>query len=94
MRRIRRQGRDVRAAVVLAEELARSTFAGITITILVHTNMASPHLALAGNEEQKRKVPAGRHQRKLITGVCVTEATAAPTSPASAPARCVTAAIG
>jgi acyl-CoA dehydrogenase len=69
-------GRDVRAAVVLAEELARSTFAGITITILVHTNMASPHLALAGNEEQKRKYLPDVISGKLITGVCVTEATA------------------
>jgi acyl-CoA dehydrogenase len=69
-------GRDVRAAVVLAEELARSSFAGITITVLVHTNMASPHLALAGNEEQKRKYLPDVISGKIITAVCVTEAAA------------------
>ena len=58
-------GLDVRAAVVLAEELARSTFAGVTITALVHTNMASPHLANAGTQEQKEKYLADITDREL-----------------------------
>lgn len=66
-------GLDVRAATVLAEELGRSTFAGVTITALVHTNMASPHLALAGNAEQKQKYLPDIIQGKTITAVCVTE---------------------
>lgn len=66
-------GMDVRGAVVLAEELARSTFAGVTITALVHTNMASPHLANAGNAEQKQKYLPAIIAGKKITAICVTE---------------------
>lgn len=66
-------GMDVRAATVLAEELGRSSFAGVTITALVHTNMASPHLALAGNSEQKQKYLPDIVKGKKITAVCVTE---------------------
>ncbi|HVK99476.1 MAG TPA: acyl-CoA dehydrogenase family protein [Dongiaceae bacterium] len=64
---------DVRGAVVLAEELARSTFAGVTITALVHTNMASPHLANAGSAEQKQKYLPDIIAGKKITAICVTE---------------------
>ena len=35
---------DTLATVVLAEELGRSTFSGVAITVLVHTDMASVHL--------------------------------------------------
>ena len=66
-------GMDVRAATVLAEELGRSSYAGVTITALVHTNMASPHLALAGSPEQKQKYLPDIIQGKKITAVCVTE---------------------
>lgn len=66
-------GMDVRAATILAEELARSTYAGVTITALVHTNMASPHLANAGNSEQKQKYLPDIIAGKKITAVCVTE---------------------
>jgi acyl-CoA dehydrogenase len=66
-------GMDVRAAVVLAEELARSTYAGVTITALVHTNMASPHLARAGTEGQKRKYLPDIISGRRITAVCITE---------------------
>ena len=66
-------GMDVRGAVVLAEELARSTFAGVTITALVHTNMASPHLANAGSPEQKQKYLPDVIAGKKITAICVTE---------------------
>ncbi len=66
-------GMDVRAATILAEELSRSTFAGVTITALVHTNMASPHLANAGNAAQKQKYLPDIISGKKITAVCVTE---------------------
>jgi len=60
-------------SVVLAEELGRSTFSGAAITVLVHTDMASVHMANAGTEEQKKKwmpeIIAGR----AITAVAVTE---------------------
>lgn len=66
-------GMDVRAAAVLAEELGRSSYAGVTITALVHTNMASPHLSLAGNDEQKQKYLPDVVAGKKITAICVTE---------------------
>ena len=37
-------GLDVMSSVVLAEEVGRSTFGGFSATVLVHTDMASPHL--------------------------------------------------
>ena len=58
---------------MFAEALSQSTFAGFIITVLVHTDMASPHLHHAGNKEQKekylRKVTAG----EMITAVGITE---------------------
>src|ERR1700736_1514363 len=44
---------DALATVVLAEELGRSTFSGVAITVLVHTDMASVHLYNAGSQELK-----------------------------------------
>ena len=43
---------DTLATVILAEELGRSTFGGFAVTVLVHTDMASPHLVNAGTEAQ------------------------------------------
>jgi acyl-CoA dehydrogenase len=64
---------DTLGSVVLAEELGRSTFGGVAITVLVHTDMASVHIANAGSPEQKRRwlpdIIAGRK----ITAVAVTE---------------------
>ena len=37
-------GADAMANLVFAEALSQSTFAGFIITVLVHTDMASPHL--------------------------------------------------
>lgn len=66
-------GQDIRAAVILAEELAQSTFAGVTITVLVHTNMASPHLANAGNTAQQQRYLPDIIQGQQITAICITE---------------------
>jgi acyl-CoA dehydrogenase len=52
-------GMDTLATVVLAEELGRSTFAGVAITVLVHTDMASVHLFNAGSEAPEGTVDAG-----------------------------------
>ncbi|WP_397407882.1 acyl-CoA dehydrogenase family protein [Polaromonas sp.] len=64
---------DAMTNLVFAEALSQSTFAGFIITVLVHTDMASPHLHHAGNAEQKdkylKKVIAG----ELITAVGITE---------------------
>lgn len=64
---------DTLATMVLAEELGRSTFGGFAITVLVHTDMASPHLANAGSVSQQAKYMPGVVTGELITAVAVTE---------------------
>jgi acyl-CoA dehydrogenase len=59
--------------VVLAEELGRSTFGGTAITVLVHTDMASVHIAHAGSPEQKAKWMPEIVAGKAICAVAVTE---------------------
>jgi len=64
---------DARATALLAEELGRSTFGGFAITVLVHTDMASPHLANAGTKEQIAKYLPKIVSGEAITAVAVTE---------------------
>ena len=64
---------DTLATVVLAEELGRSTFSGFAITVLVHTDMASVHIAHAGSEAQKRAHMADIVSGQKICAVAVTE---------------------
>ncbi len=64
---------DTLATVVLAEELARCGYGGAVITILVHTDMASPHLANAGNEQQLQRYMPDIIAGRRITAVAVTE---------------------
>ncbi len=64
---------DARATALLAEELGRSTFGGFAITVLVHTDMASPHLVNAGTPEQIRKYLPKIVSGEAITAVAVTE---------------------
>lgn len=64
---------DTMATVVLAEELGRSTFSGFAITVLVHTDMASVHVANAGSAEQKRRHMADIVAGRKICAVAVTE---------------------
>ena len=45
-------GLDTLANAVLAEELGRSTYGGFAVTVLVHTDMASPHLLPRRQPEQ------------------------------------------
>jgi len=64
---------DARATALLAEELGRSTFGGFAITVLVHTDMASPHLVNAGSPAQIRKYLPKIISGELISAVAVTE---------------------
>jgi acyl-CoA dehydrogenase len=64
---------DVLATVVFAEELGRSTYSGVAITALVHTDMASVHLFNAGNEVQKARWMPGVIDGSVITAVAITE---------------------
>ncbi len=60
-------GLDARASVVLAEEVGRSTHGGFAITVLVHTDMASPHLLRFGNQRQLEKYLPGIMAGSTIT---------------------------
>jgi acyl-CoA dehydrogenase len=66
-------GADTLSSAILAEELAHSSFGGFTATVLVHTDMASPHLAGSGTEEQKRRYLPGVVSGEILTAVAVTE---------------------
>lgn len=64
---------DALTNLVFAEALSQSTFAGFIITVLVHTDMASPHLHHAGNAAQKEKYLPRVIKGELITAVGITE---------------------
>jgi acyl-CoA dehydrogenase len=64
---------NVLATVVLAEELGRSTYGGVAITALVHTDMASVHVFNAGNKAQRDRWMPGIVSGEVITAVAVTE---------------------
>ena len=64
---------DAMTNLVFAEALSQSTFGGFIITVLVHTDMASPHLFHAGNAAQKAKYLPDVIAGKLITAVGISE---------------------
>jgi len=64
---------DATATALLAEELGRSSFGGFAITVLVHTDMASPHLMNAGSPEQIERWMPGIVSGETISAVAVTE---------------------
>jgi acyl-CoA dehydrogenase len=64
---------DAISSAVLAEELGRSTYGGFAITVLVHTDMASPHLANAGSDAQLSRYLPGVVAGESICAVAVTE---------------------
>jgi len=66
-------GADAMTNLVFAEALSQSTFAGFVITVLVHTDMASPHLHHAGTPEQKARWMPGVTSGRTVTAVAVTE---------------------
>jgi acyl-CoA dehydrogenase len=64
---------DALTNVVFAEALSQSTFAGFIITVLVHTDMASPHLHHAGTPAQKARYMPGVIAGNTITAVGISE---------------------
>jgi acyl-CoA dehydrogenase len=64
---------DALTNLVFAEALSQSTFGGFIITVLVHTDMASPHLHHAGTREQKLQHMPGITAGRTITAVAITE---------------------
>jgi len=67
---------DTLATVVLAEELGRSGYGGFAVTVLVHTDMASPHLFHGGTPEQLDRYMPDIIAGRKIAAVAMTEADA------------------
>src|SRR5689334_6579833 len=67
---------DALTNLVFAEALSQSTFGGFVITVLVHTDMASPHLHHAGSGAQLARYMPGVTAGRTITAVGITEAAA------------------
>jgi len=66
-------GLDTIYSMIFQEELGRSTFGGFTATVMVHTDMASPHLAHYGTEEQLDRYMPSIIRGEKICAVAVTE---------------------
>jgi acyl-CoA dehydrogenase len=66
-------GTDALTNLVFAEALSQSTFGGFVITVLVHTDMAAPHLHHAGTPEQKARYMPGITSGRGVAAVAITE---------------------
>jgi acyl-CoA dehydrogenase len=66
-------GADALTNLVFAEALSQSTHGGFIITVLVHTDMAAPHLHHAGSAAQKARWMPGITSGELIAAVAITE---------------------
>jgi len=66
-------GADPVTNLVFAEALSQSTFGGFIVTVLVHTDMASPHLHHSGNAAQLERYMPKIVSGEAITAVAVTE---------------------
>jgi len=64
---------DVFASIVLGEELGRAGLSGFAASTLVHTVMASRHLARYGSAEQKARYLPGVISGGTVTAIAVTE---------------------
>jgi acyl-CoA dehydrogenase len=64
---------DALSNLVFAEALSQCTYGGFVITVLVHTDMASPHLHHAGSAAQKARWMPGIVRGETITAVAITE---------------------
>ena len=60
-------------SAVFAEALGGSTYGGFEVTILVHTDMASPHLIHSGNPEQLDRYMGKIVSGEILTAIAVSE---------------------
>ncbi len=61
------------ASAVFSEALGSSTFGGFDATVLVHTDMATPHLVHSGTDEQVARFMPGILSGDTITAIAVSE---------------------
>ena len=64
---------DPMTSLVFAEALSRSTFGGFVATVLVHTDMASPHLVHGGTPEQMARYLPRIIKGEMISAIAMTE---------------------
>jgi acyl-CoA dehydrogenase len=61
------------ASAAFSEALGASTYAGFDVTVLVHTDMAGPHLVNSGSAEQHRRWMPGVLAGETILSIAVSE---------------------
>lgn len=61
------------ASAAFSEALGSSTFAGFDVTVLVHTDMAGPHLVNSGTTEQLERWMPGVLSGETLLSIAVTE---------------------
>ncbi len=61
------------ASAAFSEALGSSTFAGFDVTVLVHTDMAGPHLVSSGTPEQHERWMPGVMSGETILAIGVSE---------------------
>ena len=61
------------ASATFSEALGASTFAGFDVTVLVHTDMAGPHLVNSGSPEQYERWMPGMLSGETILSIGVSE---------------------
>jgi acyl-CoA dehydrogenase len=66
-------GMGMLASATLSEALGASTFAGFDVTVLVHTDMAGPHLVHSGSPEQHERWLPGMMSGETILSIGVSE---------------------
>ena len=66
-------GADALTNLVFAEALSQCTYGGFIVTVLVHTDMAGPHLHHAGTPQQLARWMPGVTSGRCITAVAITE---------------------
>ena len=79
---------DALTNLVFAEALSQSTFAGFIITVLVHTDMASPHLHHAGTPAQKDKASPAMAPATVAAKTSAIEPVPIPTQTPQSSQRC------
>jgi acyl-CoA dehydrogenase len=66
-------GMGMLASATFSEALGQSTFAGFDVTVLVHTDMAGPHLVNSGSPEQLEQWMPGVLAGETILSIGVSE---------------------
>ncbi len=66
-------GLGMLASATFSEALGASTYAGFDVTVLVHTDMAGPHLFNSANDEQLERFAPGVLAGETILSIGVTE---------------------